>query len=173
MLSYKLLLPPPLHPPNTHTQHQSSGSFNVPLIWGQCWLRRKKDNTCSDGSKSWGGEGESGIVETFCIPSAYFLIVSREYFLFLCKPSAFCWLCMSLLSANVERPLCLSSKTFQNKSLLLVINFIYLCAWEYLKWLSVAKMQWQTVYIVWQVESICIPFYCRCYAYSFGNIWKF
>lgn len=155
-MSYKLLLPPPLHTPNTHTQHQSSDSFNVPLIWRLCWLRRKKETTYSDGSRSREGEGESGIGEALYIPVFFLPVFSlfSEYFLFLYKPSAFCWLCMSPLSASVERPLCFSSKTFQNKSLLLVINFMYLCAWEYLKWLSVAKMQWQTVYIVWQVESI-------------------
>lgn len=92
-----------------------------------------------------GGVRDSWGILIFPLPMCSLFLESAFYFFL--KPSAFCWLCMSPLSAKAEKPLCLSSsQTFQNKGLLPVINFTYLCAQEYLKWLSVTKMQWQSVY---------------------------
>lgn len=143
-LLYKLLLPPLLWSTHTHTQSHNTKIiyfFIIPLIWSSIDsegkriphvfvvfvlffdVSEKEDvEWCGESWDSWGTLHSLPVLSLFP------------------ESAAFYWLCMWLHHAKVERSLCLSSKAFQKKGFMLLINFKYLCVWEELKWCLVAKM---------------------------------
>ena len=150
------------HPTPQHT-HPTPSFSPFSFVLGHCGLWRRQDTKCSPdssgvpgvcgGGVSWGGWGHlSSCCLIFSVAwvgrglswGGWGHLSSR------CSFILFPLLPKPLLSVEcLSRHLVLRLKgllTFlvrhQKKGLLLAVNFIYLCAWEHLKWFSGVKRQW-------------------------------